>query len=43
MSVNKQEQSVKRAHSLGIVHFFSRPVALYELVGLIEILAKKGA
>lgn len=43
MSVNKQEQTVKRAHSLGIMHFFSRPVPLYELVGLIDILAKKGA
>ena len=43
MSVNKQEQTVKRAQSLGIMHFFSRPIALYELVGLIEILAKKGA
>ncbi len=43
MSVNKQEQTIIRAHSLGIMHFFSRPVALYELVGLIKILAKREA
>nr|WP_319472993.1 diguanylate cyclase [uncultured Sphaerochaeta sp.] len=43
MSVNKQEQTVIRAQSLGIMHFFSRPVALYELVGLIKILAKREA
>ncbi|MGH0053926.1 MAG: diguanylate cyclase domain-containing protein [Sphaerochaetaceae bacterium] len=42
MAENKQEQTVKQAYELGIRHFFSRPIALYELVGLIEIIAKKG-
>lgn len=43
MSVNKQERTVKRAFDLGIAHFLSRPLALYELVGLINLLTKKGA
>lgn len=43
MSVNKQEQTVRRAFDLGIQHFFARPLALYELTGLVNLIAEKGA
>jgi len=43
MSVNKQERTVSRAFELGIRHFFSRPLAVYELIGLIKLISEKGA
>nr|WP_321297028.1 response regulator [uncultured Sphaerochaeta sp.] len=43
MSVNKQERTVSRAFELGIRHFFSRPLSLYELTGLIRLISEKGA
>lgn len=43
MSVNKQERTVSRAFELGIRHFFSRPISLYELLGLIKLISEKGA
>ncbi len=43
MSVNKQERTVSRAFELGIRHFFSRPLPLYELTGLIKLISEKGA
>lgn len=42
MSVNKQERTVGRAYELGIRHFFSRPLPLYELIGLIKLISEKG-
>jgi len=42
MSANKQEQTVRRAFDLGIQHFFARPLALYELTGLVKLIAEKG-
>ncbi|WP_332447779.1 diguanylate cyclase [Sphaerochaeta sp.] len=42
MSINKNEQSVKRAYTLGIKHFLRRPVPLYEVVGLVNLLSEKG-
>jgi len=41
MSVNKNEHTVRRALSLGISYFFARPIALYELSGVVNILASQ--
>lgn len=43
MSANKQEQTVRRAFDLGIQHFLARPLALYELAGLVNFIAEKEA
>ncbi len=43
MSINKNEQTIKRAYELNIRHFLRRPVALYEIVGLITLIMEKGA
>lgn len=43
MSANKQEQTVRRAFDLGIQHFLARPLALYELTGLVNLIASKEA
>ncbi len=42
MSINRQERTVRRAYELGIQHFLARPVAMYDIVGLIGSLYKKG-
>jgi len=43
ISANKQEQTVRRAFDLGIQHFLARPLALYELTGLVNLIAEKEA
>ncbi len=41
MSINKNEQTIKRAYELQIEHFLRRPVALYEIVGLIHLMIER--
>ncbi|MBN2859187.1 MAG: response regulator, partial [Sphaerochaetaceae bacterium] len=42
MSVNRNEQSIRRAYELSIKHFLKRPVALYEIVALMTLIMEKG-
>lgn len=42
MSINKNEQTITRAFELQIKHFLKRPVARFELVGLINLLMRMG-
>ena len=42
MSINKNEQTMTRAFELQIKHFLKRPVARFELVGLINLLMRMG-
>jgi len=42
MSVNRNEQSIKRAYELSIRHFLKRPVALYEIIALMKLIMEKG-
>ncbi len=42
MSINKNEQTISRAYELQIKHFLKRPVARFELVGLINLLMRMG-
>lgn len=41
LSPNKNEQTIKRAFELQIRHYLPRPVALYELTGLVNLLIEK--
>ncbi len=42
MSINKNEQTIKRSFELQIRYFFKRPVALYEIVGLVNLIMERG-
>lgn len=41
MSSNRSEENLLRAFGMGIEHFIPRPIAIYELVGLVTLLFNK--